>query len=184
MPEIGLIPITPTSVSSTGTGNSSAIEPDGSVSFTTCNTLSVDGVFSSSYENYMVVMRSVGSVAFTPFWVRFRVSGSDNSTANSYVNQFISVSSTSVSGDRQTADRGRVSTTSSTRRSGSTTYFYGPFLTSPTAWASRNMDSQSGAAILDIGGTHNQSTSYDGFTFVNDSTNTFSGLLTVFGFNQ
>ena len=79
----GLHLITPTSIASTGTGNSSSINTNGSVTFSTCATLSLNGVFSADYDNYMIVMRHVGSDASAfNIDLRLRLSGTDANGSN------------------------------------------------------------------------------------------------------
>jgi hypothetical protein len=50
--EMGLSLITPTSI--TATGGSGSITATGAVSFTSVSAISLDGVFSTTYDNYMV----------------------------------------------------------------------------------------------------------------------------------
>ena len=79
----GLVPITPTSIA-VGSGSASSAG-NGQVTFTTVGTnLSLNGVFSSTYTNYLVVFSSTQSTTGT-MSVRFRASGSDTST-NYYYN--------------------------------------------------------------------------------------------------
>ena len=178
----GLVVMTPTSIASTGSGNSSSINADGSVDFSSCATLSLNGVFTSSYDNYMIAMR-LSSTDTGGIQVRFRASGTNNTTASSYVTQYISASSTSVTGARLTDSFGYIAGARNTQRSGSTAFIFGPYLAQPTAWRNAGADDLSSAAIIDYAGTHNQSVAYDGFSLI-VPTWTISGLLTVFGFNQ
>lgn len=73
----GLVPIVPTSVSvATGTGS---VNPLGQITFTGATAISLNGVFSSKYKNYRIVMNALSGNTSTldvPF--RFRVSGSDS----------------------------------------------------------------------------------------------------------
>lgn len=183
MPINGLVVMTPTSIASTGTGNSSSINADGSVDFASCATLSLNGVFTSSYDNYMVTMWNSQTVTDVNLQYRLRVSGTDNSTASSYTYQALVASSTTVTGVRTTSNIGTVSFATSTYRNGMTLYLFGPFLTQPTAWRSVNVNSKDDAALYEYAGMHNQSTSYNGFTIIPDN-GLATGLLTVFGFNQ
>ena len=179
----GLYLIKPTSIVSTGTGNSSSISANGSVTFSSCETLSLNGVFSADYDNYMIVMRGELSADSEGLDFRLRASGTDNSTSNSYVDQVIEASSTTVSGSRNTRTFGRIGAISNAK-SGFVFYFYGPYLAQPTAWRSVNAYALSGASIDDRAGTHNQSTAYDGLTLdanMSATGRTMSGLLCVYG---
>ena len=182
MPINGLVVMTPTSIASTGTGNSSSIGANGEVTFSSCATLSLNGVFTSSYDNYMIVMRHSN----TDDWaVRFRLraSGTDNSTTSSYVSQYWFAASTSVSAERTTVNYGTWGARGNTQRAGFTAYLFGPNLAQPTAWRSVMADDYQSAAVTDFAGTHNQSTSYDGVNLI-ASGGSFTGAVTVYGFNQ
>jgi hypothetical protein len=183
MPTNGLVVMTPTSIASTGTGNSSSINADGSVDFASCATLSLNGVFTSSYDNYMVVMRSVASNNAETGNIRLRASGSDNSTASSYTRQYIAANGTSVTANRTSGSDAFIYNSDDTQRSGLILYLFGPYLVQPTAGRTTPVSGFDNAYLLDAAFTHNQSTSYDGFSLY-PATGSFSGLLTVFGFNQ
>lgn len=181
MPDIaGLKLIVPTSVTATGSGSSASVSATGKVTFNTAATVSVNGCFSSSYDNYLVVIRHVGS-GILGLNIRMRVGGADNSTANSYVGQQIYADSTTVAGVRNTTTFAQgFGHSDSTARGGCHWYFYGPHLTQPTAGRSVVVSGYSSAYIQDVAFTHNQSTSYDGFTVLT-STGTISGALTIYG---
>ena len=180
----GLVVMTPTSIASTGSGNSSSINADGSVDFSSCATLSLNGVFTSSYDNYMVVVRQKNdSAPANTVYYRLRASGTDNSTASSYTTQWLTADSTTVAGARQTQNYGFFTFASNVQRDGYTAYLFGPYLAQPTASRTVTIQSRFGGHIEDYATTHNQSSSYDGFTFY-PSANTLTGLVTVFGFNQ
>ena len=180
-PEVlgGMVLMTPTSVDKTGTGSTATIGTNGSVEFSSCATLSLNGVFNTDYDNYMIAIRSVSSADLN-LDIRLRVAGIDNSTASSYVRQELFASSTSVSGARVSSDKARFFSASSSQRSGSTGFLYGPFLAQPTAGRSVQVFGASGAQIPDEAFTHNQSTSYDGFSLICDTSNA-SGLVSVYG---
>ena len=179
----GLVVMTPTSIVSTGTGNSSSINANGSVTFSACETLSLNGVFTSSYDNYMVVFRGVNSSSTFNVQARLRSSGTD-ATAADYVYQSLVANNTIVSSTRNTSSvfsLGRLST--NTYENGFTAFLFGPYLTQPTACRATNVGGLSGARIDDYASTHSLSSSYDGITLISESAN-ITGLVTVFGFNQ
>lgn len=182
MPINGLVTMTPTSTAKTGTGSSATINTNGSVTFSSCETLSLNGVFTSSYDNYMIVSRHVGSGgAF--IYMRLRASGTDNSTASSYVTQQLQPSGAGLNPSRTTLTAGFIGWTGNNQRQGFTAYLFGPQLAQATAWRSVGVDDISNADLVDEAGTHNQATSYDGIT-IYPSGGSFSGLITVYGFNQ
>ena len=180
----GLHLITPTSTAKTGTGSTATINANGSVTFSSCETLSLNGVFSADYDNYMIVARLSSSAASVGAIIRFRVAGTDNSTTSSYVYQYLVADNTSTANtNRYTDNKGSLFTLSSTLRSGGVVHVYGPYLVQPTAYRLIDAISRSNAEIGDIAGTHNQSTSYDGCT-VSVGSGTFSGLLGVYGMRK
>jgi hypothetical protein len=177
----GLVVMTPSSISYSGT--SASINADGSVDFSAVTSLSLNGVFTGDYDNYMVVTRSVHSSDQRAILSQLRASGT-NAGGSDYTLQVIYAASTTVSAQRYTSFSSLVfGATSQTQRSGDVCYVFGPFLAQPTASRTVNVNGDASGAILSYASTHSLSTSYDGFTLSVSSGN-FSGLVTVFGFNQ
>lgn len=184
MPINGLVTMTPTSIASTGTGNSSSINTNGSVTFSSCATLSLNGVFTSSYDNYMIIVRWVSTASTVTGYLRFRASGTDNSTASSYVAQKLAtVGGSTLSAARTTSNQAECFATSNDQRDGATFFVFGPQLAQETAFRCTVVNSNGSACLFDFAGTHNQTTSYDGITFICGA-NAVTGLITVYGFNQ
>lgn len=183
MPSNGLVVMPPTSIAYVGT--SASINSDNSVSFTAVTSLSLNGVFTSTYDNYMVVWRSVaGTAANYTIAARLRASGTDASGAN-YTRQLLEGDNTTVSATRYASNTwGHWGNTSSSQRSGSTTFVFGPQLAQPTAFRVTNAWGRTNAYFLDVAGTHSVSSSYDGFSFIEVDSGGMSGLVTVFGFNN
>lgn len=172
--------VTPTSISSTGTGNSSSIGANGSVTFSSCATLSLNGVFTSDYDNYMIVMRSQLATTSVAFNFRLRSSGTDASGSN-YTLQYLAADASTVYGARITSSTaGRIGNATATQRSGYSVYVYGPYLAQPTATRSTDAVGQSDALIVDYACTHSLSTQYDGISFYPDSSS-ITGLISVYG---
>ena len=177
----GIRLITPSSVAVTGAGSSATINAGGSVTFSTAATLSLNGVFSSTYDNYMIAMRGVETTN-NNVSIRMRATGTD-ATGTDYVYQQLFASSTTVSGQRQTAQSGAwTSYLATAQRSGNTIYVYGPNLAQPTAGRLVNAAGLSNAAIVDYAWTHSLSTAYDGFTLFGMTSAT--GLIKVYGLVQ
>ena len=125
----GLVVMTPTTVDRTGASSTATINSDGSVTFGLCETLSLNGVFTGDYDNYMVTVQGFGSASgITPFFY-LRQSGV-NSTTN-FTRQRLFASGTSITGQRATGAPWLVF--DSSLRDGSTTYVFGPNLSQPTA---------------------------------------------------
>lgn len=182
MPANGLVVMPPTSISYSGT--SAAINTDKSVSFSAVTSLSLNGVFTSSYDNYMITMRFVTSVGSGWIGSRLRVGGTDATGAN-YSTQRIFSDSSSVTSARETSQSSwiRFFYGSGEQRSGTTSYLFMPQQAVPTAFRSVNSSGYLNATLADSSGTHSLSTSYDGITIIPSGIN-MTGLLTVFGFND
>jgi len=178
----GIRLITPTSVAKTGASSTATINAGGSVTFALCATLSLNGVFTSTYDNYIIDIRCVDD-GTKQLRIRMRLAGTDNSTASSYVDQRLRASSTSVSGTRTTANIANIFDNSATQRSGLQLFMYGPGLAQPTAGRTVTAGGTSSAEISDHAWTHNQSTAYDGCSLIMAS-GTFSGLVKVYGLVQ
>jgi hypothetical protein len=183
----GLVVMTPSSVDKTGASSTATINADGSVTFGSCATLSLNGVFTGDYDNYMVTIRHKhDTLTSAANHIRFRDNGIDNNTTNSYTYQLLAVGGTSITVERRTGNYAYYDASSNVRRDGTTLYIFGPALAQPTAFRPVTVQGFDAARIYTWAGTHNQSVSYDGFTITadNNSGTTISGLLTVFGFNQ
>ena len=182
MPDIaGLKLIVPTSATATGAGSSATVSATGKVTFTTVTALSVNGCFTSAYDNYLIVARGKGpDVPDNRF--RLRASGTD-ATGSNYTQQSLGANSTTVSGGRSTSDRAVAGSFDTTDNSGYHYYVYGPNLAQPTAMRNISAWGYLGAYILDFAATHSLSTAYDGFTIFPQSS-TMTGALCVYGLAQ
>lgn len=180
----GLVVMTPSSVDKTGTGSTATINSNGSVTFDTCTALSLNGVFTSSYDNYMITIRGNAASGSPAMNARLRTGGTDSTATTDYNEQRLTANSTTISGARTTnLGYWTWAAISSTYKDGSTGYIFGPNLSQPTAYRTVGAFSLSGGWVYDVAGTHELSTSYDGITFYTSSSTT-TGLVTVFGFNQ
>jgi hypothetical protein len=135
---------------------------------------SINDVFSSTYDNYRIVIRSVASVGGTDFNIRLRVSAAD-STANA-TRQRMSAISTTVSGSVLTAntlDFGSIYTTLFTQEL---------LLTSPFLAVETGVLGAGGSAdgIRQVVASHSAATSFTGFT-IYPASGTITGTLWVYG---
>lgn len=178
-PNSGMVLMRPTSIVVAGVGATASIGVNGSVTFTSATSLSLNGVFTSAYDNYMIVMRHASSGS-TEITFKLRSDGTDNSTANSYVFQLLSASGTTIFGNRYTQTPS-LNQSRNVQRAGFVANFYGPFLSQPTAYRTLTMNDDAIARIYDCAGTHNQSTSYDGLTIFAEPGLSITGLVSVYG---
>jgi hypothetical protein len=181
----GLISMTPTSITHSGT--SATINADGGVDFTAVTSLSLNGVFTSDYDNYLIVIRhrGVSGSGNQILVMRMRAAGSDASGSN-YVSQELSANSTTVSSSR-TASRTNayVAHANADLEGGDQIHVYGPALAQPTAFRNVSFYGRSNtAAITDFASTHSLSTAYDGFNLAGNDGNGFTGNVHVFGYEE
>ena len=177
----------PTSIVVAGGGSETAsIRAAGGVEFANATSLSLNGVFTSDYDDYMIVMRHDGTSAGDSLWVRNRASGSDATAAN-YVSQILIADGSTVSGVRLTSQTAyRMGSSWNNLKSGLVCYSYGPALAQPTAFRSVAVEADSSvddARVYDVAGTHSLSTAYDGITIYPNS-GSMNGLVTVYGLAQ
>lgn len=174
----------PTSIVVAGGGSETAsIRADGGVDFATATSLSLNGVFTAGYDNYMIVCRLVGSVNSDALLGRLRASGTD-ATATDYTRQYLITYSTTNIAARETSQTSfRFGGTASSNRTGTVVYMYGPNLAQPTAARNVAMSGVDGAQMFNDAGTHSLSTSYDGITVLPASGN-ITGMVTVYGYAQ
>jgi hypothetical protein len=174
----GMVLLTPTSTANSG--GSASIGANGQVTFTGVNELSLNGVFTADFDNYVVSGWGSATSSDQAIRVRMRVGGVNNTTGSSYTFQTLTAASTTVSGSRVTGTEGWGPNLDDEQRSGFFWSFYAPFLAQPTAWRSVAVTGNSGAQISEYAGTHNQSTSYDGFT-IYPGAGSITGKLQVYG---
>lgn len=174
----GMVLLKPTSIAYSGT--SASINANGSVQFTSLSSLSLNGVFSSGYDNYIMSIRTTTSPHATAINMRLRNSGTD-ATGTDYTYQRLEVSATFLSGARATSDNKTRINNSSTLMNGDEVRFYGPYLAKPTAIGNEGGSSQGGAGMVDVASTHSLSNQYDGFTIYSDSPVVLSGRISVYG---
>ena len=173
--------VKPSSVVVTGSGSESAtVSALGSVEFSAATGLSLNDVFSSGYDNYMVVMSGTSSAGDLGIQLRYRASGTDASGSD-YTHQRIVAQSTTISGARSSSQTAAIfGFWSPTLKNGDVAYIYGPALAQPTASRNVNVDTSGSATIIDYAATHSLSTAYDGFTmFV--GANSITGRVAVYG---
>jgi hypothetical protein len=135
--------------------------------------------FNSTYDNYSIICSFLGSVDSSNMRARLRASGTDNSTASSYLRQRLYFFSTSSSPSTATDtfwDSGVIQTTIGSY----VVELFDPFLASATAFNSR---SGSKDQMLNATGYHTQTVSYDSFSFF-PSSGTITGKYSVYGYNK
>ena len=174
---VGLRLITPTSVVS-GT-----ISSTGSVSFTTASSINLNGIFSSTYDNYLVKLDYTAS-ASNGMYLRLRASGTD-ANGTDYFRQMVTGDGTTASGNRESSSTYYNFGYSNTGRSSATLEINSPFIARPTTGNTmfNEQTNSSGVATRSSSWGHNVSTAYDGMT-IYPNTGTLTGSIRVYGYKN
>ena len=174
----GLTPVIPTSIAATG-GSSSL--SGATATFTGTSTISLNGIFTATYNAYRIVIEALPSGGST-LRGRLRAAGTDNSSANyGYAAPQISYSAGTLTANAYGTTDPTIVFGQFGNQNTSALFLdiAGAYSSSKrTNWSSR----MSSNGYTDIcGGQMTVSTSYDGITFYGDSV-TFTGTVTAYGY--
>lgn len=188
--ELGLSLITPTSVATSG--GSSTISATGAVSFTSASAISLNGCFSSTYDNYKVLITKLTAASAANISFRFRAGGTDNSGGD-YKNHF-----QGVYGSSGTTFSGGSNGTSSISNmlyllntsDGGAAYINlevtNPFPATTTSgtWDTYAYQADTTVRVSKRGGFANTTqTSFDGFSLILNDSN-ITGSIQVYGYRK
>ena len=182
----GLRLVVPTSVA-VGSGSGSA-NANGYVTFSGASSVSVNGVFTSTYDNYRVLITISSFSNDTDFWVKLRASGTDSSTNYNWANNMKDTSNADVSAVGTAGTNGIFLSRSDAGTSNAYAFEFtlsGVFAATPTTFIG-NTVGRSSAGVLQggtIAGNHTTSTSYDGLTILT-SAGTVTGNISVYGYKD
>jgi hypothetical protein len=166
--------VEPTTIANTG---GTATKTGGQVVYSGVTSLSLNGVFSATYRNYLMVFNTVLTGAADPS-LRYRVAGVDAS-GNDYVGQFARALNTTFLGSLSTQTLSNINVLGGTNNVYNAT-FYAPFETVGTQHY-MTQGAENGIAILT--NRHSLANSYDGFTILTAS-GSFAGSLRVYGYDN
>jgi hypothetical protein len=175
----GLAKIVPSSVAvGSGTGSASAL---GTVTFSGASSVSLNNVFSSTYDHYRVVLYTVGSDV--NFRFRLRNDNSDNSTSNYWWSGYY-------------IPYGAAPTVTATSGGGATTSFLFSGVSSASGGYVFDIFNPKSSSLqttvnLNAAESYNSNrsmqfranTSFDGYSFYPDS-GTITGTVSVYGYTQ
>jgi len=177
----GQVSVIPTSVAGTGVSVGAA----GKVTFAAATTVSVNGCFTSTYENYYIEMLIVHSTS-TSTTMRLRAAGTDDSSANYDVQQLLASGATASAVQSLAGTSWFLAGVSSTQENESITV-NAPAL----ALATEAISTNRGTANPMVAGNglafkmmqHRSLTAFDGFTLT-PSAGTITGYLRIYGWNN
>jgi len=147
--------------------------------------VSIDNCFSATYSSYLAIFDNVifNNATGRNLTFRLRVGGSDNSTASSYTQTLVFGYTTTSGAQSATGSDWSNTTVNNGGAFFGSILFHGPFAADKT---NVNFDysvySASGFQVVYSGfGSHNQSTSYDGFSILQSAQSFTSGTCRVYG---
>ena len=152
-------------------------------SFSAVSSQSINDVFSATYKNYLI-NTDIKTDQFRTVNMRFRVAGSDNSTAN-YTYQTLFAGGTSVTGTRSTGQTSFIySYLDGEGPVGVITQIFNPFASERTVIMTKsNSFSQAVIENANFTGVFAATTSFTGFSLL-PSAGTMTGTVRVYGYNQ
>jgi hypothetical protein len=175
----GLVPIIPTSVSVGG--GTATVGTNGQVTFTSATTsLSLNGVFSSAYDNYRIVYRATYASAASVS-ARLRIATTDTATNYTFVSLYTNTG-TPGGGSTTTTSFGLSISSVTTRNV--VADIVSPFIATSTGFIGIGREQNAGAnyGIISYGHAQIDSTSFDGITLLNDQAQT--GTVSIYGYTK
>lgn len=178
-PDAGLVQLIPTSVS-VGSGSGS-VDGNGTVSFSGASSISVNGCFSATYQNYLFIYNFDSATGGNAIKWNGRTSGTTNSSNVYYYAVAKNRSSVSslTSYDRGTPTTYILLGEGNTGVATGSITIYNPFVSKATeigGLAQNNVD------FYWTGGHYDDTTSFDGFTITLNNSST--GSFQIYGYRK
>ncbi len=182
-----LVQIIPTSVA-VGSGSGS-VDANGAVTYSGASSISINGCFTSTYDNYKIILDTTASSIASDVSLKFRLSGSD--LTNTYYGAFIGLThaNTQTNWTINNAAAAKITEmTNFTKRVGFVVLeVNGPFLTNSknATWATLGVATASGTGLAGTGAVSYDTTtnSSDGISFIRSS-GTMTGTIRVYGYKN
>lgn len=173
----GLTLISPTSIANSG---GSASNTAGFVSVSSVTSISLNGVFSASYDVYRMNVRMISGSGSPTLTMRMRLSGTDNTSASYQRHGYVGGTAASNVNTSGATSWDMVGLSTGTHSSFSYDIFW-PAVAAQTSMIGANYDASGYWA--GISANHSVATAYDGFTLYVGSGN-FTGQIRVFGYRN
>jgi hypothetical protein len=177
----GLVEITPLTISVTG--GSGSISATGTVSFTSASAISLNNVFSSTYENYRVLFKGSLATGSQNLNLRLRADGSNNTTSNYFYYGVAGGGITVTSFGSGFQSEVLLGTTSTVDPDFFVLDFMNPQLSSNSTVLVGNYVYSGNGTIRNLYAAQSQLISFDGFS-IYPASSTISGKITVYGYNK
>ena len=165
----------------TPAASSSGLVYVGGTSFSTSSAVNVNDVFSTTYQNYTIVIEAVNSVNSVGMQMRMRVSGADDTSSNYSYQNFTSFDTTN-SGARLASQTSFKLSQVQIAPTINNIIISRPFQTASTLLRASSSDTMSSTniGIWETGGIFSNTTSFTGFTIYPGSGN-MTGTVRVYG---
>ena len=186
--ELGLSLITPTSIATTGGSATSSISTTGAVSFASASAISLNGCFTSTYDNYRVIFNLTGVSTGNTIGLKYRVGGTDTSTL--YYAQATQI--TNAGGVSQYSNSNTASIdilpsldAGSAGISFAVIEFINPLAVSTNKYSFITLEGRAGYTTRNGTGTIAEAAkSYDGFTLLANTGTMTAGTISVYGYRK
>jgi len=163
-------------------GGASALTYVGGSTFSGVSSVSVNDVFSTTYDNYIIYINAaLDSGGAEGGYLRLRVSGSDDSNTV-YNEQQLFGSGSSANAQRSTSQNKGSWSDINTNPSVSVIQMFSPFATAKTSWQANSL--MYGGASLETQlrySTFTNTTSFTGFSLIKSGASNMSGTIKVYG---
>ena len=150
--------------------------------FSAVTAVSLNNVFTSAYDNYLIVSSSFNMSASIGLQLRLRAAGSD-STATEYNVNYVTFSNAAVSSNASTYARFYLGSFGNVTKCGLSVQLFSPALSVQTTAIAHGNSTDAAAQSALMTGTHRLTTSYDGFTLYPES-GTITGTIRVYGYRN
>jgi hypothetical protein len=150
-------------------------------SFSAVASQSFNNVFSSTYDTYLINGIFTASIGLG-LRFRYRVAGSDNSTANSYITSRLVNYDPATSAASVDTDSFALTVADIGTHGRFTMTVYDPF-TAIQTYADTSLGRAENTLMSRTWTRHTQATSYDGISFI-ASTGTITGSIKIYGYNK
>jgi hypothetical protein len=175
--------IVPTSVA-VGSG-SGAVDTNGAITFSGASSVSLNGVFSSTYDNYKIIINNLSiSTSSQNVFIRLRNAGTDLSTATyNFGGVGVTTTTTTVAAisSNSAGDNEVFATTADTTiKSNLELETYYPYVAQPTSFYIRGTRNGFGDSIS---GYNTTASSYDSIT-IYPAANNITGTIRVYGYKN
>jgi hypothetical protein len=179
----GLACVSPSSVGKTGASSTASAAVNGQVTFTLCESLLLNGIFTSAYSNYRIIWAGFASTGAI-LNARMSVGGTPSSAA-SYNRQQLVASNTTLAGIRETGQTSWniANNISATDGENFSMDIFNPQLAKNTSLNVLSFSTVSSGYWQSVGAYFTATTVFDGIQFI-PSTGNFSGTVSVYGYNQ